>query len=188
VEAEGERLSEAELLATCLLLLLAGHETTVNLIGNGMLALLRHPEQLALLRTNPAYLPTAIEELLRYDSPVQLTIRYATVDTNLHGKTMRKGEQVCLLLGAANWDPEQFPDPDKLDITRSPNRHLSFGLGVHFCLGAFLARLEAQIAFETLLHRLANVEIRTDTLAWRETIVLRGLKAFPVSFSVQRCA
>lgn len=188
VEAEGERLSEAELLATCLLLLLAGHETTVNLIGNGMLALLRHPEQLALLRTNPAYLPTAIEELLRYDSPVQLTTRYAMVDTNLHGKTMRKGEQVCLLLGAANWDPEQFPDPDKLDITRSPNRHLSFGLGVHFCLGAFLARLEAQIAFEMLLYRLANVEIQTDTPAWRETIALRGLKAFPVSFSVQRCA
>jgi pimeloyl-[acyl-carrier protein] synthase len=188
VEAEGERLSEAELLATCLLLLLAGHETTVNLIGNGMLALLQHPEQLAMLRTNPAYLPTAIEELLRYDSPAQMTTRYAMVDTALGGKTMRKGEQVCLVLGAANRDPEQFLNPDRLDITRSPNRHLSFGLGVHFCLGAFLARLEAQVAFEILLHQLANVELRTETPAWRETIALRGLKTLPVSFSVQRCA
>jgi cytochrome P450 len=188
IEAEGERLSEAELLATCLLLLLAGHETTVNLIGNGMLALLRHPEQLAILRTNPPYLPTAIEELLRYDSPVQLTTRYAMVDTDMDGRMIRQGEQVCLVLGAANRDPEQFPDPDRLDITRSPNRHLSFGLGVHFCLGAFLARLEALIAFEVLLQRLANVDLQVETPEWRETIALRGLKTLPVSFSVQQCA
>src|SRR5262249_17412360 len=158
-EVAGDRLSELELYANANLLLTAGHETTTNLIGNGTLALLRHPEELQKLREEPLLLPGAIEEFLRYDSPVQFTHRVAKEDVAFAGKLIRKGQFVYTVLAAANRDPERFPDPDRLDITRKNNHHLSFGQGWHFCLGAPLARLEAHIAFETLLRRFPKLEL-----------------------------
>lgn len=181
-EEEGDRLSEDELLATCVLLFFAGFETTTNLTGNGTLALLCHPEELRKLKEDPSLIQSAVEELLRYDSPVQMTGRTAKEDIEVGGKTMQKGQEVLTLLGAANRDPAQFPDPDRLDITRSPNRHLAFGHGIHSCLGAPLARVEGQIAIGTLLRRLPGLRRQTDTPEWRETISLRGLQALPVVF------
>lgn len=181
-EEQGDRLSEEELLATLLLLFGAGHETTMNLIGNGTLALLRHPDQLERLRGEPALAVSAVEELLRYDGPVQLAGRIAGEDVEIRGKPIRKGEIVVPLLGAANRDPAQFPDPDRLDLTRTDIRHLTFGGGVHFCLGAPLARVEGQIAITTLLRRLPGLKLETDVPEWRETVTLRGLKALPVAF------
>jgi cytochrome P450 len=176
----GDRLSEGELYANANLLLTAGHETTTNLIGNGTLALLRHPEQLAKLRADPALLPGAIEEFLRYDCPVQFTHRVAKEDVVLDGKTIRRGQFVYLMLGAANRDPARFPDPDRLDITRKDNHHLSFGQGPHFCLGAPLARLEAQLAFGTLLKRFSTISLAADRLDYRETFNLHGLQSLPI--------
>ena len=182
-EEEGDKLSEAELLATCRLILVAGHETTVNLIGNGTLALLRNPDQLEKLRDDPSLARSAVEELLRYDPPVQFTGRIALEEMEVAGATFRKGDNVVLLLGAANRDPDQFPDPERLDITRDDDRHLAFGYGIHFCLGAPLARVEGQIALSTLVRRFEGLELRTELPEYKENIVLRGLRSLPVGFT-----
>jgi cytochrome P450 len=174
----GDLLTTGELLATCVLLLVAGHETTVNLIGNGALALLRNPEQLAWFRAHPEAAPAAVEELLRYDPPVQFTMRAALEDVALDEVTLRQGEAILLLTSAANRDPAVFADPDRLDLSRTDNRHLAFGLGIHFCLGAPLARLEGQIALTRLFER--DVTLTPDTLTYRDNLVLRGLQSLPV--------
>jgi pimeloyl-[acyl-carrier protein] synthase len=181
-EEAGDKLSENELLATCILLLIAGHETTVNLIGNGTLALLRHPDQLRRLRENPALIGTAVEELLRFDGPVQRTARIPSEDVVIDGHTIAKGEMVMPFIGAADRDPAQFPDPDRLDIGRTDNRHIAFGWGIHFCLGAPLARVEGQIAINTLVQRLPSLALATDAPEFRESLTLRGLKSLPVTF------
>jgi cytochrome P450 len=181
-EEAGDKLNEEELLATCILLLVAGHETTVNLIGNGTLALLRHPDELRKLRENPGLIGTAVEELLRFDGPVQRTARIPSEDITLGGQTIGKGEMVMPFLGAADRDPAQFPDPDRLDITRADNRHIAFGMGIHFCLGAPLARMEGQIAINTLLARLPKLALATDRPQFRQSLTLRGLETLPVSF------
>ncbi len=181
-EEAGDRLSEHELLATCILLLIAGHETTVNLIGNGTLALLRHPDQLRLLRERPALIGGAVEELLRFDGPVQRTARIPSADITIDGRTIPKGDLVMPFIGAADRDPAQFPDPDRLDITRADNRHIAFGLGIHFCLGAPLARVEGQIAINTLLRRLPRLALATERPAFRQSLTLRGLESLRVSF------
>ena len=161
-------------------MLAAGNETTTNLIGNGLVALLRHPEQLARLRADPALIDSAIEELLRWDSPVQFTARLPTEDLEFQGKRFKKGEAVVVLLGSANRDPAVFEDPDTLDIARADNRHLSFGYGIHFCLGAQLARLEARIALGALVRRFPDLRLASDDLHWRRLTFLRGLEALPV--------
>jgi pimeloyl-[acyl-carrier protein] synthase len=181
-EEAGDRLSEQELMATCILLLVAGHETTVNLIGNGTLALLRHPDELRRLRENPSLIGSAVEELLRYDGPVQRTARIPSVAVTIGGRTIEAGEMVMPFIGAADRDPTHFPDPDRLDIARSDNRHIAFGLGIHFCLGAPLARLEGQIAINTLVRRLPKLALATDRPEYRQSLTLRGLKTLPVAF------
>lgn len=159
---EGHKLSETELISTILLLITAGHETTTNLIGNGMAALQKNPEQLALLRSNPSLLPNAVEELLRYTGPIMLNYRFASEDVTMHGKNIRKGEKVLFSHGTANFDPKEFSDPEAFDITRRENDHLAFGKGIHHCLGAPLARLEAKIAFGTLLRRFPDLKLAID--------------------------
>ncbi len=181
-EEAGDKLSEEELLATCILLLVAGHETTVNLIGNGTLALLRHPAELQKLREHPGLIGSAVEELLRFDGPVQRTARIPSEDVTIGGHTIGKGEMVMPFLGAADRDPTQFPEPDRLDITRADNRHIAFGMGIHFCLGAPLARMEGQIAINTLLGRLPKLALATDRPEFRQSLTLRGLRSLPVSF------
>jgi pimeloyl-[acyl-carrier protein] synthase len=181
-EEQGDVLSEGELIATLILLFIAGHETTVNLIGNGVLALLRNPDELRRLQDDPGLIESAVEELLRYDGPVQRTARTANADVTISGHPVQAGQMVVALLGAANRDPAHFPDPDRLDVARSENRHLAFGWGIHFCLGAPLARLEGQIAIATLFRRLPGLRLATDKVEWRETSVLRGLKALPLEF------
>lgn len=182
VEEAGEQLTEDELYATCALLLVAGHETTINLIGNGTLALLRNLDQLRLLQEKPELARTAVEELLRYDSPVQLTARTVLEDITYKDVTFHRGQEVAFLLSAANHDPAVFAEPHRLDITRQKNPHLSFGGGIHYCLGAPLARLEGQIAFATLLRRLPNLRLATATPVYRDNLVLRGLESLPVTF------
>lgn len=181
-EEQGDKLTEPEVIAMCLLLFIAGHETTVNLIGNGLLALLRHPDQLARVHGDPALIPNAIEELLRYDSPVQRTARIAGTDVDLAGQRVAKGTMVVTALGAANRDPAQFAEPDRLDVTRRDIRHISFGYGIHFCLGAPLARVEGQIALGTLLRRAPGLTLAETSPQWRESSVLRGLKRLRVTF------
>jgi cytochrome P450 len=181
-EEQGDKLSEAEVISMCLLLFIAGHETTVNLIGNGTLALLRHPDQLARLRAEPGLVPNAVEELLRYDSPVQRTARITTTEVEVAGHALGKGAMVVTALGAANRDPAQFPDPDRLDVARRDPRHISFGFGIHFCLGAPLARVEGQIALGTLLRRAPGLTLAETSPEWRESSVLRGLKQLRVTF------
>jgi cytochrome P450 len=180
-EEQGDSLSEGELLSTCILLYIAGHETTVNLIGNGLLALLRHGDQLRRLREEPALAASAVEELLRYDGPVQRTARFTTVDVEIGGRAIDKGAMVVTVIGAANRDPAQFPEPDRLDLGRVDNRHIAFGFGIHFCLGAPLARLEGQVALGTLARRLPALALATDRVEWRESQVLRGLKTLPIT-------
>ena len=180
-EEQGDKLSEGELLSTCILLYIAGHETTVNLIGNGLLALLRHGDQLRRLREEPALAASAVEELLRYDGPVQRTARFTTVDVEIGGRAIDKGAMVVTVIGAANRDPAHFPEPDRLDLGRVDNRHIAFGFGIHFCLGAPLARLEGQVALGTLARRLPALALAADTVEWRESQVLRGLKALPIT-------
>ena len=184
-EEHDEKLTDEQLLALCILVFIAGHETTQNLIGNGLYALLRHPDEHKRLRDDPTLTKDAIEEFLRYDSPVQLTARSALVDIEVAGTTIPKGEQVVVLLGAGNRDPAVFDDPDRLDITRTKTSVLSFGAGAHFCLGAGLARLEGGIVFDALLARLPDLELAIDQPEYRETLTLRGLKSLPVRFS--RC-
>jgi cytochrome P450 len=184
-EEDGSKLSNEELTANIILLFGAGHETTVNLIGNGLLALHRNPDQLALLKANPALISGAIEEFLRYDSSVQMTGRVALEDIDdLGGKKIPKGESVLCLLGSANRDPAVYPDrPERLDITRRNVRPLSFGGGIHFCLGAQLARIEAEVAISTLLRRLPGLRLdAAENPQWRPTFVLRGLKSLPASW------
>jgi cytochrome P450 len=182
VEEAGEQLTENELYATCALLLIAGHETTINLIGNGSLALLRNPSQWRLLQNDASLIRGAIEELLRYDGPVQMTSRTVLEEVKFQGHRFQPGQEVAFMLGAANYDPTVFHDPHTLDVTRKKNPHLTFGGGIHYCLGAPLARLEGQIAFETLTRRLPNLRFATDTPVYRDNYVLRGLEALPVEF------
>ena len=181
-EEAGDKLNEEELLATCILILIAGHETTVNLIGNGVLALLRQPAELGRLRVTPGLITSAVEELLRYDGPVQRTARVASDDVTIGGRTIRQGEMVMPFIGAADRDPAQFPEPDRLDLSRADNRHIAFGWGIHFCLGAPLARVEGQIAIDTLVRRMPRLELVSDTVEYRQSLTLRGLKALPVKF------
>ncbi len=178
----GEVLSAEEVVANAALLLVAGHETTTNLIGNGLLALLRHPDQMERLRAQPDLIESGVEELLRYDSPVQMTARVAKEDLEIDGRHIAAGQLVVVFLGAANRDPAQFSQPNRLDVSRTENRHLSFAYGPHFCLGAALARLEGQIAFSTLLRRWPRLELATETVRWRDNATLRGLVSLPVSF------
>ena len=182
VEEAGDKLSEDELYANAVLLLVAGNETTTNLIGNGTLALLRHPDQLARLVADPALVPTAVEELLRYDSPVQFTGRLLKEELTIGGKMLGAGQNVMVLLGAANRDPDQFADPGRLDVGRADNKHLAFGLGSHFCLGAQLARLEARVVFQTLLRRMPALRLEGPAPEYRPHFNLRGLKCLPVGF------
>jgi len=182
-EEAGDKLSEGELLGMVFLLLVAGHETTVNLIGNGVLALLQHPDQLQKLKEDPSLIKPAVEELLRYDGPVETsTERFAREDVEIGGTVIPRGEMVLVVLAAADHDPERFPDPDELDITRTDNRHLAFGKGIHHCLGAPLARMEGQIAISTLLARMPNLRLKDEPLSWRPGLILRGLKSLPVEF------
>jgi cytochrome P450 len=182
-EEQGDSFSEDELIAMLLLLLLAGHETTVNLIGNGTLALLQHPEELARLQGDAALLESAIEEMLRYTNPVQqIAPRYALEDVELHGERIPKGNTILLGIAAANRDERIFPDADRFDIARKPNPHIAFGLGIHYCLGAPLARLEGRIAFRTLLDRFPQLRLAVPggELEWRGGPSLRGLKRLPI--------
>ncbi len=181
VEEQGDRLTEEELIANCLLLLVAGHETTTNLIGNGLYTLLTYPEQADLLRQDPTLLPSAIEELLRYESPVQWTSRIPKETVMLDGLRIGAGQFVMLGLGAANRDPAQFTAPERLDIARREGRHLAFGWGVHYCLGAALARMEGQIALGTLLRRFPRLHLASgEPLRWRPNFIFRGLEALRV--------
>jgi cytochrome P450 len=184
-ETEGDKLSENELLSMIFLLIVAGHETTVNLIGNGALALFEHAAQRARLHADPSLLRTAIEEMLRYYGPVEMSLtRWVRQDTELGGQRLRRGEQILALLASANHDGEQFPQSEKFDITRQPNRHIAFGTGIHSCLGATLARLEGQVAFATLLSRMPDLAlaIPRDEVRWRDATFLRGLTRLPVTF------
>ncbi|MEG5135851.1 MULTISPECIES: cytochrome P450 [unclassified Microcoleus] len=179
---QGDKLSLEELQATGILLFLTASETTVNAIGNGMLALLRNPQQLRLLKENPELISTASEEILRYDSPLQMAVRIAGEDIEVGGKTIRQGDKIILCLGAANRDPEQFVDPDRFDITRTNNNHLAFSDGVRYCLGAALARVEIQVAIQTLVQKLHHIQLAAEQIEWRKILVLRSLKALPVTF------
>lgn len=181
VEEEGEMLTGEELLAQCTLLLVAGHETTRNLLGNGMLALLQHPDQLAKLKDNPALISSAVRELARFDSPVQFSGRAAIEDFSWHEKEIKKGQTVILLLASANRDPEKFSEPEKLDISRDEGMPLSFGHGTHFCIGAALAYTEAEIAFTTLLERAPDLRLLDDVPAWRSNMSFRGLSRLRLS-------
>jgi cytochrome P450 len=180
---QDDRLSEDELFATCMLLLLAGHETTTNLIGNGVLALLRQRREWERLCRDPGLAPGAVEECLRYEGPVQFTSRRPVGDVEVLGRTFRDDQEVMLVLAAANRDPARFPDPDRLDITRRDNAHLAFGHGAHFCLGASLARLEATLALRALARRFPRLELATDELTWRPGFAIRALVSLPVRLS-----
>jgi cytochrome P450 PksS len=189
VEEAGDRLSESELVAMVMLLLVAGHETTVNLIGNGILALLEHPDQMEELRRCPELIKSAVEELLRFTSPLDVaTERYAREDVTIRGVTIPQGAMVFVGITSANRDERQFPNPDALDIKREPNKHLAFGLGEHFCLGAPLSRLEAQVAINTILRRLPDLRLTVapGRLRWRPGLLLRGLEALPLAFGGDR--
>jgi cytochrome P450 len=182
---EGDKLSEDELVATCVLLLVAGNETTTNLIGNGMLALLSNPAELTRLRGDPALIVSAVEELLRYDGPVQATSRVVVEDLEFRGKRFQKGQMVITFLGAANHDPAQFAEPERLDLGRADNRHLGFGHGIHYCLGAPLARVEAQIAIGSLLRRYPELERdESRPLERGSSFILRGLQSLPLKAKV----
>jgi cytochrome P450 len=181
-EVDGDRFTEEEVVANIIVTMVGGLETTTNLIGNGLLSLLRHPDQLERLRAEPALIPDAVEELLRHESPSQHTARLAPHDVELGGRLIRERQAVIAVMGAANRDPERFPDPDRLDVGRRDNRHVAFGWAGHFCFGAPLARIEGQVAFETMLRRLPDLRLEPGPLAWRENLGLRGLKALPVTF------
>lgn len=182
-EDGGDQLSTQELLSTAILLFAAGFETTTNLIGNGLLALLRHPAELERLRQDPSLLPSAVEELLRYDSPVQVNGRIAGETVEIDGHTFPPGATLLVLQGAANRDPARFPDPDRLDIGRADGASMSFGTGIHFCLGAALARVEGQVVFGRLLERYATIELLDDNPRYRDSITLRGLAELPVKLA-----
>jgi cytochrome P450 len=180
-EVDGDRLSEEEIVANVILTMVGGQETTTNLIGNGLLTLLRQPDQLARLRADPGLLPDAVEELLRYESPSQYTARMALAGAVLGDTEIPEGDAVLAVMGAGNRDPERFPDPDRLDLGREDNRHLAFGWAAHFCFGAPLARIEGQLAFETLLTRFTELSLPSDQeIRWRPLLGLRGLTSLRV--------
>jgi len=181
-EIQGDRLSEEEVIANSIVTMVGGQETTTNLIGNGVLSLLRNRDQLEKLRSDLSLVPSATEELLRYESPSQHTARLAPEDTILGGKRIQKRQAVIAVMAAANRDPERFPDPDRMDITRTDNRHLAFGWAAHFCFGAALARVEGQTAFELMLRRLPNWALEPEPLVWRSNLGLRGLTRLPIRF------
>jgi cytochrome P450 len=182
-EEQGDTLSEDELLGNCILLLAAGHFTTTHLIGNGLLALLRDPEQWQLLSRRPELIPVAVPELLRFDSPVQFAERIAKEDLQIGGKQVEAGQSITFALGAANHDPEQFSEPDLLKVDREENRHLAFGQGIHFCLGAPLARLEAEVVFTSLVQRLHEPQLATEQIERTPGFVFRNVRALPITFS-----
>lgn len=173
-------LTEEELVSNINILLSTGHETTTHLLGNGLLSLLQNPDELKKLREKPVLLAAAIEEMLRYDNPVQITYRSALEDAEIRGKLIRKGDLVNTIIGSANRDPARFSNPDRFNITRSEGRHLGFGIGIHFCIGAPLVRLEAEIVFETILRRFPELCLATDQLEWQEHPIFRGLKSLPI--------
>jgi pimeloyl-[acyl-carrier protein] synthase len=181
-EIDGDRLTDEEIVANCIVTMVGGQETTTNLIGNGLLTLMRNPGQLAQLRSDLDLIPSAVEELLRYESPSQHTGRIAREDVEIGGKTIRKGQAVMAIMAAANRDPDRFPDPDRLILDRADNKHVAFGWSNHFCFGAPLARMEGQIAFETILRRLDGLELSPRPLNWRNNSGLRGLTALPITF------
>jgi cytochrome P450 len=182
-EVDGDRLSVEEVVANLIVTMVGGQETTTNLIGNGTLTLLRNPEVLQELKADLSLIPSAVEELLRYESPSQHTARISPTDVEMGGKRIRQRDAVIAIMGAANRDPEHFPDPDRLDIRRKDNRHVAFGFAAHFCFGAPLARIEAQIAFSTLLRRLPELKLDPAPIVWRENLGLRGLNALMISWS-----
>lgn len=181
-EIDGDRFTEEEVVANTIVTMVGGQETTTNLIGNGVLTLLRHPDQLERLKADMSLIPSAVEELLRYESPSQHTARLAPEDWLLAGKQIQKRQAVIAVMGAANRDPERFPDPDRLDLGRQDNRHVAFAWAGHFCFGAPLARIEGQTAFERLLTRFPRLALKSEAVIWRENLGLRGLKALPVTF------
>jgi len=181
-EVDGDRLTEEEVIANVIVTMVGGQETTTNLIGNGLLTLLRHPDELERLRADPSLIPSAVEELLRYESPSQHTARLAPNDIEVGGQVIRERQAVIAVMGAANRDPERFSDPDRLDLAREDNRHLAFGWASHFCFGAPLARIEGQIAFATLLRRLPGLRLLPGPITWRQNLGLRGLTALRVAF------
>ena len=182
-EIDGDRLTEEEIIANCIVTMVGGQETTTNLIGNGVLTLLRHPDEFERLRKDLALIPSAVEELLRYESPSQHTARICREDTELGGKLIRKGQAVIAVMGAGNRDPERFPDPNRLDLGRKDNRHLAFGWASHFCFGAPLARIEGQLTFEAIVRQTANLALEPSPLVWRDNLGLRGLTSLPVTFN-----
>lgn len=182
VEEEGQKITVDEILAMCIFLLVAGHETTMALISNGLLALLSHPDQFDKLKEDPELVDSAVEEFLRYESPLQHQIRIADEDLEIRGKTIKQGQRVVLMLGAANRDPEVFPNPDQLDICRNPNKHLAFGLGKHFCIGAPLARLEGHMVFTDILHRFPTLQLENNDIEWRVDTSMRNPKEMWVTF------
>jgi cytochrome P450 len=177
----GEKLGEAELIASCVLLLFAGHETTTNLIGNGALALLQHPDEARAWREKPALGPSAVEELLRFDGPTPAMVRIAREALRIGEQQVGKGDRLFLMINAANRDPGQFREPDRLDLGRADNRHLAFGHGIHFCLGAPLARLEGQLALPALLARFPGLRLRGSAPEWLDSLVFRGMRSLPVA-------
>jgi pimeloyl-[acyl-carrier protein] synthase len=181
-EIDGDRFTEDEVIANVVVTMVGGQETTTNLIGNGLLTLLRHPDQMKVLCDDLSLIPSAVEEMLRYESPSQHTARLAPSDRELGGKQIRKRQAVIAIMAAANRDPERFPDPDRFDIKRADNRHLAFGYAAHFCFGAPLARAEGQIAFEVMLRRLKNIRLEPQSLVWRNNLGLRGLMSLRVAF------
>jgi hypothetical protein len=181
-EQDGTLLNDAELLSVCVTLLLAGYETTMSFIGNAVLALLRNPSEIQKLVSNPSLFPNAIEELLRYDGPIHRQWRVAAMDVEFGGKQILKGQLVGAMLGAANRDAEQFHNPNVLDVVRSKVRHVAFGFGIHFCLGAPLARLESRIAIEALVLRLPRMQLAIEDPPWRQEITIHGLKSLPITF------
>lgn len=181
-EINGDRLTEEEVIANSIVTMVGGQETTTNLIGNGLLTLLRYPAEMQRLRDDPELIPSAVEELLRYESPSQHTARLARGDVELGGRKIRKRDAVIAVMGAANRDPERFPDPDRLDVARTDNRHLAFGWAAHFCFGAALARIEGQVSFSTILRRMPELALQPVPLQWRTNLGLRGLVALPVRY------
>ena len=181
-EVNGDRLTDEEIVANCIVTMVGGLETTTNLIGNGILSLLRNRDELSRLRADLGLIPTAVEELLRYESPSQHTARLAPADVSLGGRQIRERQAVIAVMGAANRDPERFPDPDRLDLGRPDNRHVAFGWAGHFCFGAPLARIEGQLTFASLVRRMPGLRLLPEPLEWRENLGLRGLKRLNVAF------
>ena len=184
-EIDGRRLTDEVIIANCILLMVGAQETTPNLIGNGMLTLLRNQGEFERLRSNLSLLPSAVEEMLRFEAPSQHTTRIPQQDVRLGDKNISSGQSVITVMGAANRDPERFPDPDRFDITRNDNKHLAFGAGPHYCFGAPLGRIEANVAFSTLMGRISEFSLASDRLIWRDNVGLRGLAELPLLLSLQ---